>query len=139
MSWPSWPTHISKLCSPKHIPEKNTSFFFLTPKCASRNSSLTFLSIGYNIFFTVCIFNILKNHLVRSDVSMLKAIPTTSRRYLSSPHYFSKRFSSHFKFIVAGGGAGGCATASKLTRHGTVAVIDPADVSLFMYTFCQAC
>ena len=38
------------------------------------------------------------------------------------------RFASHYNFVVAGGGAGGCAAASNLLKHGTVAVTDPADV-----------
>lgn len=42
-----------------------------------------------------------------------------------------KRFASHYNFVVAGGGSGGCATASNLVKHGTVAVIDPADVSWY--------
>ena len=40
-----------------------------------------------------------------------------------------RRFASHFKFVVAGGGSGGCAVASNLVKHGSVAVIDPAEVS----------
>ena len=38
---------------------------------------------------------------------------------------------SHYKFVVAGGGAGGCAAAANLVKHGSVAVIDPAQVTAF--------
>ena len=42
-----------------------------------------------------------------------------------------KRCVSHYNFVVAGGGSGGCAVASNLTKHGSVAVVDPADVGVF--------
>ena len=37
---------------------------------------------------------------------------------------------SHYKFVVAGGGSGGCAAAANLAKHGSVAIVDPADVSV---------
>ena len=46
-------------------------------------------------------------------------------------HGFPQRFLSHYNFVVAGGGSGGCAVASNLAKHGSVAVVDPADVGIF--------
>lgn len=39
-----------------------------------------------------------------------------------------RKYSTHYKFVVAGGGAGGCAAAANLSHLGSTAIIDPADV-----------
>ena len=47
-----------------------------------------------------------------------------------------------YKLVVVGGGAGGCATAAKFSSklsQGSVAVIEPADVSLPLNVSCINC
>ena len=46
----------------------------------------------------------------------------------SSTKILNTRCMSHYKFVVAGGGAGGCAAASFLTKQGPTAVIEPTEV-----------
>lgn len=68
-----------------------------------------------------------------ASLFMYKVVPKTSTQSLYCSNVLIKRFLTHFKFVVAGGGAGGCAVASKLLKHGKVAVIDPADVRFCIY------
>ena len=48
--------------------------------------------------------------------------------------YKNFKFLEHYKLLVVGGGAGGCAIASKFVKalpKGSLAVVDPAKVNFF--------
>ena len=61
-------------------------------------------------------------------------------RHAAALQSVSERYaSSSYKCVVLGGGTGGCAMASKMTRKlgaGNVAVIEPNDVSVFCAVDC---
>ena len=71
-------------------------------------------------------------HLMTSKMNARLLI--NQMRYLSS----SSKSTNHYKLLICGGGAGGLSVGAKFADTmaiGKVAIVEPADVTLFYFIF----